>query len=202
MAGGLCNVVGDVAKLQSIKTLLVSRSRKELKEALEKSAAELVSLMKRGIVRQEFGLAPNTELTIELKGGNIPLVASSQLVLNITASKLSETDSRNLGEVLKRFGDKALSGSGVDDMMDAYFVGVKRTAPMVQAATKRLGSYRAISLFNVAKKMVTSHTVTLPGNGIKKKVPKRDFVTPAYRQHRKRHYELMEESIAKTLRIF
>jgi len=202
MPSNFCGITGDIAKVLSFKSLIISRSKKELEEALEKSAAELVSLMRRGIVRQEFGLAPNTSLTIELKGGSIPLVASSQLVQNITSSKLNEADSRNLGEILKRFGDKALSGSDVGDMLDAYFVGVKRTAPMVQADTNRLGTYRAISLFNVAKKMVKSHTVILPGNGIKKKVPKRDFVTPAYRQHRKRHYELMQESVAKALRIF
>jgi hypothetical protein len=90
----------------------------------------------------------------------------------------------------------------VGDMADAYFVGVKRTAPMVRADTVRLGTYKAISLFNVAKKMVKAHTVTLPRSGIKKKVPKRDFVTPAYKQHRKRHFELMEESVAKALKIF
>jgi len=202
MAGGLCNIVGDAARFSAMSKMLVSRSKKELQQALETSAAELVDRMKRGILRQEFGLAPNTTLTQELKGGSIPLVASTQLVMNITQSKLSGTDSKAFGDVLKRFGDKALSGEGVGDTTDAWFVGVKRTAPMVQADTIRLGTYSAISLFNVAKKMVKAHTVTLPRSGIKKKVPKRDFVSPAVRAHRKRHYELMEESVSKILRIF
>lgn len=201
-SGGLCQVVGDVAKIQSLKSLLHTRTKKELQEALEKSAEELVSNMREGILRQEFGLAANTELTIRLKGGSIPLVASGQLVKNITKSKLSEKDSKAIGDVLKRFGDTQLSAGGVEDMTDAYFIGVKRTAPMVRANTIRLGTYRAISLFNVAKKMVTKHTVVLPKSGIKKTVPKKDFVTPAYRQHRKRHFELMGESVVKALRIF
>lgn len=202
MSSGLCQVVGDISKLQMLKSLVHTRTKKELEEALEKSATELVSRMRKGILHQEFGLAANTSLTIELKGGSIPLVASGQLVANITKSKLSGADSKALGDVLKRFGDKALSGDGVGDMADAYFVGVKRTAPMVRADTVRLGTYRAISLFNVAKKMVKAHTVKLPRSGIKKRVPKRDFVTPAYKQHRKRHFELMEESVAKALKIF
>ena len=205
MAGsGFAQIVGDVARFQTFSKMLVTRTRKELQKALETSAAELVSRMRNGIVRQEFGLAPNTALTQELKGGSIPLVdpSSAQLVANITQSKLSEADSKAFGDVLKRFGDKALSSEGAGDTMDAWFVGVKRTAPMVQGDTKRLGTYRAISLFNVAKKMVTKHTVTLPKSGIKKNVPKRDFVSPAVKQHRKRHYELMEESVSKILRIF
>ncbi|MBT8348266.1 MAG: hypothetical protein HKP62_02320, partial [Sulfurovum sp.] len=98
--GGFARVVGDVARFNYMATHLITRTKEDLSKALEKSARELEGTMKRGIVHREFGLTSNTDLTQILKGGNIPLVASSQLVQNITASKLNADQSKKVSDAL------------------------------------------------------------------------------------------------------
>jgi len=203
MLGNFTQLIGDVAKVRMLSKIITNRTVSELKTALEKSALEAEAIMKRGIARQEFGLAPNTALTQELKGGNIPLVASSQLVQNITTSELGREASEAFGQIMKRLGDKTFGKMGSGDVVEAYFVGVKRTAPQYSSGTSqmRLGKYRSISLYNIARLMVKGYTAVLPRIGVKKKVPKRDFVTPTKKAHAKRHRELMEDSVGKVIRL-
>lgn len=180
------HMIGNVARIANLTGFIDPILNDHLRNNLEKSAEELASVMKKGIVRREFGLAPNTPLTQELKGGNIPLVASSQLVQGINASKISPGQAKLL--------------KGRSNRFEAYFVGVQRFSRTRGGDSNRLGVYKPISLFNVARKMVMAHTVVLPNNGVRKKVPKRDFVTPAYKKHKPKHEEYMRGGVSMGLR--
>lgn len=181
------HLLGNVSRIGNLVGFIDPILNEHLKKNLAKSAEELASIMKKGIIRREFGLASNAELTMMFKrGANIPLVASSQLVQGINAQKIGEGKARLLKGKTNRF--------------EAYFVGVKRYSRTRSSDSNRIGKYVPVSLFNVAKKMVKAHTVVLPRSGVKKKVPKRDFVTPAYKKHKAKHEEYMRGGVSLALR--
>lgn len=176
---GLVRLTGQWGSLMALGEVVKNTTIPELEKSLERSALELLAKMKEGIASRSLGLAPNTELTQRLKGGNIPLIDSSQMWQNITMSKLI---------------DKAPSGG--DEEYRAYFVGVNRKAPMHRATGSELGSPKPISLYNIARKQVKGYTVVLPRTGIQKKVPARDFRKKPYKEHKKRHKELMQSGVS------
>jgi hypothetical protein len=184
MAGGLVSLTGQVAALQSFATVAKNATINELEDSLKRSALELEAKIKEGIAANRLGLAPNTDLTQRLKGGNIPLIDTGQMWQNITTS------------------DLITKAEGVDaDEFRAYFVGVKRTAPMHRPRTTELGTPKTESLYNIARKQVRGYTVTLPRTGVKKKVPARDFRKKPYQDHKKRHKELMKSAVHQALTV-
>lgn len=146
-------------------------------DKIEESAAKLVSLMQTMIVDKKCGLAENTELTQKIKGGNIPLVDSSQLVKGITWQRLEAGEAKLPKDMTNTFS--------------ACFVGVQRQAG-VRGPAHQIGTYKSVNLYNVARAQVTGYTVVLPNNGVKKVVPKRDF--------RKKPYEKFKDEFAEDMK--
>ena len=181
---GLVSLTGQVAALQSFATVAKNATIDELEDALKRSALELEAKIKEGIASNRLGLAPNTALTQELKNGNIPLIDTGQMWQNITTSDL----------ITKAEGVEA-------DEFRAYFVGVKRSAPMHQPKTTKLGTPAPVSLYNIARKQVRGYTAVLPRSGLRKKVPARDFREKPYKEHKKRHMELMKSAVHEAITV-
>jgi len=179
-------LTGNVARAAGMAGFMDKVVIENCDNNLERSAAELASKMKSMIVRKQCGLASNTELTQKVKGGNIPLVDSSQLVNGITWAKVGK-------------GQAKLTKNRTNNF-EAYFVGVNRNAP-IKAPSSHIGEYQPVSLYNIAKNQVRGYTVKLPRNGIKKVVPARDFRTAPYDAHKERHRELMANAVASGIKV-
>jgi len=158
-------------------------------DKLKKAASDLADKMKEMLVRNQSGLAPNGELTIQLKGSTVPLVDSSQLANSITYKMLDEG-----------YADLGASKAGVakTNRFRAAFVGVMRSGPM-KSGGSLLGMQTAVELYTVAKNMVRGYTVKLPSNGVKKKVPSRDFRKEPLSQYKDEYLEMMKGGVSSGL---
>lgn len=159
--------------------------RENCDKALEKNAAELADNMKKMIITRQCRLAANTAFTQEMKGGNIPLVDSSSLVQGITWKRLDK-------------GEADLGG-GKTNNFAACFVGVLRNAK-VSGGASQIGGYTPTYLVNLAARMVTGYTVTMPRTGVTKLVPARDFREKPYRENLEKFQEEMGNGVAFSLK--
>lgn len=172
-------VFGNFDQVYRIAPFLDKVVHDNCERNLQKSAAELESLMKRMIVRNQCGLASNGDLTQELKGGATPLVDRGHLVRAISTAKQTSN----------------VTYRGTTGKVTSCFVGILRTAG-IKMPSSHLGKYVPISLYTLAKNQVRGYTVTLPRTGVKKVVPKRDFRDAPLQAHRERHKQLMGNAVA------
>ncbi len=91
-------------------------------------------------------------------------------------------------------------GEEVSNKNLAYFVGVWRASSPMSVGSHHLGSSQPKSVVNIAKLMVSGYTTVLPNSGVKKHVPKRDFVTPCYKQHLEWHKNYMVGAVTKSFK--
>ena len=161
LMGSGVQIFGRFDRLCSIAPAYDALLHQQCEKQIEKSAAELESLMKRMIQGDECGLAKNGDLTLSLKGGSTPLVDNGHLLNGISSKKIEDK----------------VSAGGSDRTVTSYFVGIQRNAGL-KMPSSHLGKYVPVALYTIARNQVLGYTVTLPKNGIKKKVPKRDFRKP------------------------
>ena len=163
MAGfGSMGLIGNVARASAMSGFIDKIVTDNCDDKLEKAAIKLTDKMRSMIIRKECGLAANTDFTQSLKGGNIPLVDSGQLVANITYKMLDKGEA-SVGVTVQKV-----------NRFRAAFVGVMRQGPM-KSGGSLIGIQTAKELFNIAKRQVFGYTVVMPGSGAIKKVPARDF---------------------------
>jgi len=175
--------IGNFARVYSLAPALEVAIHAKSEKNIEKSAAELESLMKKMILEGRCGLAQNGSLTLLLKGGSTPLKDNGHLVRGISSEKV----------------DASVVKGGTTHTVTAYFVGIKRTAGL-KMSSSHLGTYVPVSLYTLARNQVRGYTVTLPRTGIKKKVPKRDFRGPVRDAYKEQFKENMTDAVAKAVK--
>jgi len=176
-------VFGNAQQISNMGLFIDTVGHKHCEDNIEKSAAELESLMKQMIQTNACGLKENGDLTFSLKGAKPPLVDSNQMVNAITWEKITKNH----------------TFEGTTYPVSSCFIGILRTAG-IKGPSSHLGKYVPISIYTQARNQVRGYTVTLPMNKVKKVVPKRDFREKPMEAYKEQYQENMRDAVVKTIK--
>jgi hypothetical protein len=178
---GTMRLSSNFVQLAALTQFIDKVVEEQCENELEKAASELADKMKAMLLRNECGLARNTDFTQGLKGSSVPLIDSGQLANAITYK-------------LYDGGQMDVPGAKTNNFK-AAFVGIMRNGPL-KSGGSLIGSQTPVALYTVAKNQVKGYSVKMPNNNAVKKVVARDFRKVPYDEFKEEFLERMKDGVA------